>query len=89
MIKEDVFSKTGAVIVPWTWSGRHEGRRRAADQTFCGQCDGGISDGQERTPGTAGTECAGEGTASERVPGEFSVAEQSISEELKDIVYRE
>lgn len=50
-------------------SGRHEGRRRAADQTFCGQCDGGISDGQERTPGTAGTECAGEGTASERVPG--------------------
>ena len=45
-------------------SGRHEGCRRVADQTFCGQCDGGISDGQERTPGTAGTECAGEGTAS-------------------------
>ena len=29
--------------------------KEAADQTFCGQWDGGIADGQERTPGTAGT----------------------------------
>ena len=49
MIKEDVFFKDRGGDCARR-SGRHEGRRRAADQTFCGQCDGGISDGRKERP---------------------------------------
>ncbi len=88
MIKEDVFSKTGAVIVP---DGAVVTKDVVALLTrhFVDSVMVEYPTGRKRTPGTAGTECAGEGTASlKEFQAEFSVAEQSISEELKDIVYR-
>ena len=62
MIKEDVFSKTGAVIVP-------DGAVVTKDVVALLTRHFVDSVMVEYPTGTAGTECAGEGTASERVPG--------------------
>ena len=66
--KRGCVSKTGAVIVP---DGAVVTKDVVALLTrhFVDSVMVEYPTGRERTPGTAGTECAGEGTASGRVPG--------------------
>lgn len=87
IIREDVFSKTGAVIVP---DGAAVTRdvvalltRHFVDSVMVEYPAAGKGRPEQQEEGTSAKK-----QHLEEFGAEFSVAEQSLSEELKDIVYR-
>ena len=87
MIKEDVFSKTGAVIVP---DGAVVTKDVVALLTrhFVDSVMVEYPTGRKERPEQQEQSAPAKEQHLEEFRAEFSVAEQSISEELKDIVYR-
>ena len=87
MIKEDVFSKTGAVIVP---DGAVVTKDVVALLTrhFVDSVMVEYPTGRKERPEQQEQSAPAKEQHLEEFRSEFSVAEQSISEELKDIVYR-
>ena len=87
MIKEDVFSKTGAVIVP---DGAVVTKDVVALLTrhFVDSVMVEYPTGRKERPEQQEQSAPAKEQHLKEFQAEFSVAEQSISEELKDIVYR-